>query len=87
MKRKLNWKKVIKALFGLGNLCVSVYLIYMMTLHSFISGEYIGLNWFGLYILVLSLGWTGVIYSDFKKDFEKVSRRQRKQYLNKIYSK
>ena len=84
---KLNWKKVIKAIFGLGNLGVSTYMIYKLTLHSFITGEYLGLSWFGLYILILSLGWTGVIYSDFKKDFEKVSRRQRIKYLNKIYTK
>ena len=87
MKRKLNWKKVIKALFGLGNLGVSIYLIYLLTIRTYITGEYSSLNWFGLYILGLSIGWVGVIYSDFKKDFEKVSRRQRIKYLNKIYSK
>lgn len=84
---KLNWKKVIKAIWGLINLGVSTYLLYILTLRTYITGEYSSLNWIGLYILILSLGWTGVIYSDFKKDFEKVSRRQRIKYLNKIYSK
>lgn len=87
MKRKLNWKKVIKAVWGLVCLGVSTYLFYLLTIRTYITREYSSLSWFGLYIFGLSIGWVGLIYSDFKKDFEKVSRRERIKYLNKIYSK
>ena len=61
-KRKINWVNIIKALVLIACICQICYMVYIVSIHGF------GLSWFGLYILFMCFGWSGVILSDFSKE-------------------
>jgi len=72
-KLKVKWKNVIKLLLFI--FCVSIILhdIYMLTVHSWITGNLYGWTWVGLLTFFICLITAGMIYEDLEEQTKSVS--------------
>ncbi len=70
-KLKIKWGNVFKALIFV--FCVGMILhdFYMLTIYSFITGNFCSLTWFGVITLFINFIIAGGIYEDFEKQIEK----------------
>lgn len=82
-KRKIKWGNVIKAIILLICLAVLIKDIYMLTLHSFITGEYVGFSYLGLFISMYCLIITLAIIENFDDQIEKMSSTRNTKHLKK----
>lgn len=70
-KLKIKWGNVFKALIFV--FCVGMILhdFYMLTIYSFITGNFCSLTWFGVITLFINFIIAGGIYEDFEEQIEK----------------
>lgn len=70
-KLKIKWGNVFKALIFV--FCVGMILhdFYMLTIYSFITGNFCSLTWFGVITLFINIIIAGGIYEDFEEQIEK----------------
>lgn len=84
-RKKINWSNVFKALLFLVSSLESLYLLYMLTIHSIISNTLLGLSWFGVIAILMSCGTALSIFLDFKEQMKKMSTTRNSQHLKKRY--
>lgn len=72
-KLKIKWGNVFKALIFV--FCVGMILhdFYMLSIYSFITGNFCSLTWFGVITLFINFIVAGAIYEDFEEQIEKTS--------------
>ena len=70
-KLKIKWGNVFKALIFV--FCVGMILhdFYMLTIYSFITGNFCSLTWFGVITLFINIIIAGGIYEDFEEQIKK----------------
>lgn len=80
-RKKIRWGNVIKAIALL--ICIGVIVkdIYMLTLYSFITGNYVGFSWLGLVTSVSCFLIGLCIIEDFAEQMEKMSSTRTTQHL------
>ncbi len=80
--KKIKWLNVLKSLLFIISVSVIFWLIFRMVT----SETYIGLSWFGLFLLLISSTTAGAIYLDFEEQTEMVSSTRTTQHHNKRYN-
>lgn len=70
-KLKIKWKNV--ALFGILLICgyVVIHDLFMLTIYSWITGQYVGWTWFGLGIFFIAFAVGGAIIEYFDEEINK----------------
>ena len=74
--KKIKWLNVIKLLVFIISALIGLYMSFIFVIN--------GLSWFGIYLLIMSFGTAGSIYSDFIEETEKMSATRTSQHLKKI---
>ena len=77
--KKIKWLNVIKLAILLGSITFILHDLYMLTLHSWFTGELLGWTWFRLLTFITVCGLAGCIVEDFNEQMKKSSSIRRTQ--------
>ena len=66
--KRIKWGNVLKLIIFLFCIGLIIYDFYMLTIHSFITGNLLSWNYLGFITFCISFIIAGKIYSDFTRN-------------------
>jgi len=71
-KRKIKWLNVIKLIVFIFCVYMILHDVYMLTIHSYITGNMYGWTWIGFITFILFFIVAGMIYEDFEEQIKSI---------------
>lgn len=68
-KRRIKWGNVFKALILIACLAFMLHDFWMLTFHSWFTGELVGWTWYGLITFFIIMGTASLLWEDFEEQF------------------
>lgn len=77
-KTKIKWGNVVKAIIFLFCIGLILHDFYMLTIHSFVTGNLYGWTWYGFITFWIAVMIASLIYEDFEEQIENIPSYQPK---------
>lgn len=71
-KKKIKWGNVGKAIIFLFCIGLILHDFYMLTIHSFVTGQYCGWTWLGFITFWIAVMTAEAIYEDFEEQTKNI---------------
>lgn len=68
-KRRIKWGNVFEALIFIACIILILHDFWMLTVHSWITGEVLGWTWYGIITFFVTNVFASLIWDDFKEQF------------------
>lgn len=69
---KIKWLNVIKLILFIFCVYMILHDLYMITIHSYITGNMYSWTWYGLLTFILFCSTAGMIYEDFEEQIKNI---------------
>lgn len=77
-KKKIKWINVIKLFVFIYCVYMICHDVYMLTIHSYITGNMYGWTWIGFLTFILFFVIAGLIYEDFEEQLKSTQSHKSK---------